>query len=133
MSLEDDYLDVLQNIEMGIVYTYRDYPSMSDRDVIKVLSIIIEGYQEEQAGRTPREIDLPEIQNTLYTLLHSICEWRLGREVADNVDEVPLFPLTPTIMIEEVLLCLKRILKSVKRWHKRGGRKGYLHFIQKWM
>jgi hypothetical protein len=38
--------------------------------------------------------------------------------------------MTPKpITIDEIILCLKRVLKSVKRWNEDGGRQGYLDFI----
>jgi hypothetical protein len=31
--------------------------------------------------------------------------------------------------VEDILLCLKLILKSVHRWNRSGGQRGYLTFI----
>jgi hypothetical protein len=31
--------------------------------------------------------------------------------------------------VDAIALCLKRILKSVNRWNKSGGQRGYLTFI----
>jgi hypothetical protein len=31
--------------------------------------------------------------------------------------------------VDEIMLCLKRILKSATRWNKEAGRQGYLDFI----
>ena len=38
-------------------------------------------------------------------------------------------PKTP----EEILACLKRVRTSVKRWHKSGGRRGYLDFVSQYI
>ena len=59
-----------------------------------------------------------------------MCEWRLGRgePPVDEPSKVPS-PGPKPITVDEIILCLKRILKSVKRWNKEGGTQGYLNFI----
>ena len=36
MRVEDQYADVLQNIEFGIVTAYKSHPEMSDYDVMRM-------------------------------------------------------------------------------------------------
>lgn len=81
MTVEEEYLDVLQNIEFAIVSTYRDHREMRDGDVIYALEAAASGRAPE-----PKRVD-------------------------------------------EIVLCLKRIRKSVNRWNKSGGQRGYLSFI----
>jgi hypothetical protein len=45
------------------------------------------------------------------------------------VEAGPPGPAPEPIKVEEILLCLKRILKSVNRWNKSAGQRGYLTFI----
>jgi hypothetical protein len=35
--------------------------------------------------------------------------------------------------VDEIIVCLKRIQKSVKTWSKRGGRRGYLSFVEQYV
>ncbi len=40
MIFEDNYLDVLQNIEFGIIAVYKQYQDLSDYDVMRALEAI---------------------------------------------------------------------------------------------
>lgn len=125
--IEDRHPDVLQNIEFAIVDTYKQHPELSDYAVTRVLEAAIEAYVAEKANRPPRKARLDEIEQRLLERVRQMCEWRLGRASAEGVqgENSDIDPITTGDMI----LCLKRILKSVGRWNKLGGRQGYLNFI----
>jgi len=46
MKVEDQYTDVFQNIELGIVLTYKSNPEMSDSDVMGALEALIDRYAD---------------------------------------------------------------------------------------
>lgn len=129
MGVEDRYVDVLQNIEFGIVMTYRRYPEMSDYDVIRMLEALIDKYAAEKIGRQPHGFSLSEVEQALLENVRRMCEGRLGRgtlvDTQEKVKEMVPEPKT----IDEIVLCLKRILKSVKTWNKEAGKQGYLKFV----
>ena len=50
MTVEEEYLDVLQNIEFAIVSTYHGHPEMVDAHVIRALEAVIGSYRAEMAG-----------------------------------------------------------------------------------
>jgi hypothetical protein len=50
-NVEEEYLDVLQNIEFAIVSVYRNEQAFSDYDVGKILNVLISGYQTELSKR----------------------------------------------------------------------------------
>ena len=129
MGVEDRYVDVLQNIEFGIVMTYRNHPEMSDYDVIRMLEALINKYAAEKIGRQPRGFSLSKVEQALLENVRRMCEWRLGRgtlvDTPEKVKEMAPEPKT----IDEIVLCLKRILKSVKTWNTEDGRQGYLKFV----
>lgn len=129
MGFEHDYADVLQNIEFGIMTSWRHYPDLCDHDVMRVLEATIDTYVAEKIGRRPRWFNLSDYETLLMDNVRRMCEWRLGRaNPGDNSpleDEIVTSPKT----VDEIILCLKRILKSVKTWNKSGGRQGYLNFI----
>jgi hypothetical protein len=129
VNIEERYLDVLQNIESGIVATYRDCPRLSDYDIMRTLEALIDAYTAERIVRSPRKFNLSDSERLLMGSVRGICEWRLGR--GRPIDYLPRGKgVTPEAMtIDEIILCLKRILKSVKRWNDRGGRQGYLEFV----
>ena len=128
-KVEDEYFDVLQNIELVIVAMYRYNPDMTDYHVMHMLEALIDGYKGEKIGRPPRDFRLTEFEQELLKAVRSMCEWRLGRapfpgEAPDSEEGKPE-PKT----VDEILLCLKRIRRSVKRWNKCEGRQGYLDFV----
>jgi hypothetical protein len=128
-TVDDQYLDVLQNIESGIVATYRAQTEMSDYAVMRMLEALTDCYTAEKIGRPPRDFGLSDVERVLLGAVRGICEWRLGRgNVPDGQlssgDSAP-----EPKRVDEIILCLKRVLKSAKRWNKEGGRQGYLNFI----
>jgi hypothetical protein len=132
-TIDDHYLDVLQNIESGIVATYREYADMSDYAVMRMLEALIDRYTAEKIGRPPREFGLSDVERFLLGTVHRICEWRLGRGgvPGDPAHSETMAPEPKTV--DEIILCLKRVLKSAKRWNKEAGRQGYLNFAAQFM
>jgi len=129
MRVEDQYPDVLQNIELGVVITYRECPGLSDYDVMRTLEALIDAYRAEKIGRPPRPFNLSDDEQLLLANMRRMCEWRLGRR---NLDDEPANEKEGTPephTVDEIILCLKRIMKSVNTWNKSGGRQGYLNFI----
>ena len=128
MKVEEEYQDVLQNIEFGIVSTYREHPDLVDHDVVRTLDAVMDSYKAENIGRAPREVSLSVTERKLFDAVRSMCEWRLGRRNLagpEAEDEPAATPKT----VDEILLCLKRIHKSVESWNRHGGQRGYLNFI----
>ncbi len=133
MSCEDDYLDVLQNIEAAIVEEYHQNPAIKDNNVICVLEIIMDLYSAEKVGRDPRSFNVLEQEEPLLWAIHSACEWRLGRKKLEFANqEEAIFP-PETLSVDEILSCLKKIYKSVQKWHKHGGQRGYLDFVEQFI
>lgn len=129
MTFEEEYEDVLQNIEATIVGVYRQRSDLIDYDVEEALDGLIGRYKAEQRDREPRSPQMTEKPLALYEAVEDVCEWRLGRK--DLWQEGTSQPEPKTI--EEIIACLKRIKRSVGKWHKRGGRQGYLHFIEQYI
>ncbi|MDO9303119.1 MAG: hypothetical protein Q7T89_17150 [Anaerolineales bacterium] len=127
--IEDRYFDVLHNIESAIVSVYRVNPDLSDYEVDKALAVLCDSYR---AGEQVKPYLLPAMnKNTdaVYAVTQRICDWRLGRDVKFETESGKSLPEVPPISVDEILVCLKRIRKSVAKWSKRGGRQGYLFFI----
>jgi hypothetical protein len=129
MAVEEEYLDVLQNIEFAIVSTYHDHSEIVDAHVIYVLEAVINSYRAEIAGRSPGEFSSSPVEAALYGAIWRMCEWRLGRVREDVAQAGELGPAPEPKRVDEIVLCLKRILKSVNKWNRSGGQRGYLTFI----
>jgi hypothetical protein len=127
--VEDQYADVLQNIEFGIVATYRGHPEMSDYDVMRTLEALIDNYTAEKIGRSPRDFGLSDVERLLMDSVRVMCEWRLGRGSLPGGPASSRGTAPEPKSVDEIILCLRRILKSAKRWNRDGGKQGYLNFV----
>lgn len=163
MSIEEEHMDVLQNIEFAIVGIYRQEPSLLDYDVQNALQALARRYEAEQSGRPPPTRRLNEKAQQVYEAVEVFCELRLGRhsytgDGESAAEEAPVvekkgwlerlrgggiigkeqepdpMPEAEALDVESLSLavmvaCLKRILTSIRRWTKEGGRQGYLQFV----
>lgn len=127
-SFEEEYMDVLQNIEMAVVSVYREHNDLLDYDVDKVLNLLWTEYRNEKQSRTTPAPKLGENAQMVYDRVKAMCEWRLGRTDITAGKKSVQVKLEP-ISVDEIMNCLKRIRKSVDLWNKQGGRQGYLYFI----
>ena len=133
MRVENQYKDVLQNIEFGIILIYKDHPALSDYEVMRALEALIDSYVAEKIGRNPRKLPSSDVEHLLYNSVRRMCEWRLGRSLlGDDLLKEKSLPLQPKT-VDEILLCLKRILKSVNKWNRHRGTQGYLQFVSKFV
>lgn len=133
MEFEEKYQDVLQNMEFAIIRVYRRRDQLTDHDVETVLSELIRGYQAAQRQREMTAPSLNDLRQELYDGVKSICDWRLGRTELDHPGAQGDVPRLPPLQVDEIVACLKRIRKSVQKWTKRGGRQGYLKFVQQYI
>ncbi|MBI2434369.1 MAG: hypothetical protein HYV26_16045 [Candidatus Hydrogenedentes bacterium] len=129
MIAEEKHLDVLQNIEFEIKGQYLRSGDLSDYDVLRVLECLIANYTAEKYGRPGKCSKFSPREQELMDEVHRICEWRLGRVSFRDPDRDDQHEDPAQKTVDEMLLCLKRILKSIHRWNKLGGRQGYLRFI----
>ncbi|MBN1285370.1 MAG: hypothetical protein JXB47_08230 [Anaerolineae bacterium] len=144
---EDQYLDVLQNIEFAIVSVYHENPGdLADFHVDNVLSSLIRLYRSEQRGRATPQPVLRSPEQELFDAVYTTCEWRLGRAALSDIQPAGDGPAVgivteteealedgPRNTLDEILACLKRVRKSVQSWTKHGGRKGYLEYVEQFI
>ena len=79
MAFEDDYQDVLQNMEFAIIAVYRRRQELVDYDVDVVLAALVKRYQAEQRQRQPPLLRLTELRQEVFDAVEAVCDWRLGR------------------------------------------------------
>jgi hypothetical protein len=128
MRVEDEYLDVLQNIEFAIVNEFRSDGSILDLDAADAVSALVRVYEAEAESRGAPNRPLSDRAKRIFESARRMCEWRLGRTAlaARGLEEPgEVKPLNAA----ELVLCLKRIRKSIDRWNKVAGRQGYLRFV----
>ena len=125
------YQDVLQNLEFVVMQVARENPNLLDTDVELAYEALIRYYQAEARGREPRTPDLDAPIDEIFKSLRAMADFRLGRNpipvTGDATEDGGLQP--PPLTVDEIIQCLKRLRKSVRLWSKRGGRRGYLTYI----
>jgi len=132
-SLIEEYEDVLQNIEFALVGAYDRNPNLTDTGAMYAVETLIKVYTGELRGREVMAPQFKPEEQEAYDAAKAMCDFRLGRtsmkdEKGKKV-EAGGEPLTP----EEIIACLKRILKSINTWYKRGGRLGYYEFVRQFI
>lgn len=128
-DLEEDYLDVLQNIEAAIIVVYQEQPELFDCEVDKALSALISVYKAEERGRAAAVDRCTGLSLLVLDSLRSVCDWRLGRATLEAEEEKDEGVSPEPLSTDEVIACLKRVRKSVQTWTRQNGRRGYLEFI----
>jgi hypothetical protein len=126
MRVEDEYLDVLQNLEWAIVDQFRRDRSILDLDARAAANALVRHYEAEAESRGAPGAPLSDRARRIYEAVRPICEWRLGRAPAPDKSSSDS---DRTVTAAELVLCLKRIRKSIDFWTKEGGRQGYLNFV----
>ena len=129
MDVEEEYLDILQNIEFAIMSVYRDNPLLVDFDVEAAINALISLYHAQSQNHDPRPVRLNERATLVYERVEAMCEFRLGREELLSIDVRKRGHQPEPVTLDVIAACLKRIRKSVQRWNKEGGRQGYLTFV----
>lgn len=124
MKVEDQYQDVLQDIESAIVKVYRLNRSLTDYSVMRAFEAAISEFSTAAGQKASQPPSLSGSDIPVLGAIKHVCERRMG-QTAVKEEEKPLEPLP----VEITVLCLKRLLKSSNKWNKRGGRQGYLDFI----
>jgi hypothetical protein len=131
MRVEDEFTDVLQNIEFAIVSVFRQDKSVLDMNVLDAVNALTRGYEAEEEGRNPPKAPLSDRSQKIFDAAREACEYRLGRH--------PGLPYPPDehpgtlITTAEIVACLERLRLSIKRWSKVHGSQGYLSFVQQYI
>jgi hypothetical protein len=128
MRVEEQFQDVLQNIEFAIVQVYRSQPQMTDYAAARALEAAVARYKAVASGRPEPTTNLTGLELQVFEGVTRMCERRLGRLQRDDSEESPA-PIRPEDLVE----CLKRLQKSVTRWTREGGRQGYLNFVSQFI
>jgi hypothetical protein len=136
MSVEEDHLDVLQNLEFAIIEVYKKTPDLIDAEVLTAIESLIRTYGAEAQGKSIGARPIRGVSQLVAERVKLMCELRLERSPSAN----PGMELTnqaigdlPKISLEVLVACLKRIQSSIHFWTKKNGRQGYLDYIQRFI
>jgi hypothetical protein len=141
LEFEEKYKNELFAMESAIVSVYEDNPQMADYSVMEALDNLIRGYEAESNGRVASPRRMEPLDQQIYQKVGAICEMLMQRsklvdedENTEKLDKLGLLSAERSAnTLEEILACLKRIRKSVTRWNKANGRRGYLDFVEEYL
>jgi hypothetical protein len=118
-------LDLLQNIEFAIVDVYREDAWLIDVDVQDAMDALARHYHALEEQRTPPVKRLGDRAERVFLSVQNICDWRVGRAPLSGETDVT----ASVIPVSELVSALRTIQKSIPRWSRQGGRRGYLDFV----
>jgi hypothetical protein len=127
MRIEEERQDVLQNIEFAVANLYRRNPELTDYAVLRTYEALVQAYSAEVTGRAAKPTEPSGLEAELLRDGTAVCEWRLGRRGLPSTQGEA--PTCEPLDVPTLVLCLKRLVKSVQKWTKHGGRQGYLSFM----
>ena len=128
-KFDEKNLDVLQNIEFAIIEVYRADSSLLDIDAKDAVDALVRHYHAEEERHTPPAVKLGERAQRVFRSVQTICEWRLGRLPFPGETDLS----EAGIPVSELVKSLREIQKSIPRWSRQGGRKGYLEFVSQYL
>lgn len=137
---EDEYLDVLQNIEFALVSVYREHPEMTDWDAMEAVRGLIRTYKADREGRPAPRLRMGPVAQKAYDFVREICEWRLGRQPLELERETEQGREAFTVdlgerilTVDEIINCLQWVFNSIERWNRQLGRRGYFEFVSQFV
>lgn len=116
MNIHDKYENQLMAIEQSIVSENKLNNELADSQVERALDTVIRHYNFKIKGKAPLGHHLTGFDLAVYDAIFLASD-KLLKDTPNEFKEA------------ELLLCLKYINKSVQRWNKQLGHKGYLTFI----
>ena len=120
MTFEEEHQAILRDLEAGIVEIYKNNPELTDHNVDKALQLLIRSYEADVKGKRHPVMKFSTLEKLIYQRLLNTSEfWMNQREAGMTVYNK-----------ETVILCLKRIYKSINSWTRRNGMRGYLDFVK---
>lgn len=128
--VEEEYADVLQNIEAAIVEVFRNNTQVVDRDVLAAVEALIKTYKRSVSRSGLPSPGPPGRAGSVYNQCLRICEWRLGKRPFEDGKLEESDPKPGELSVDEIVLCLQRLRKSIRFWHAQAGPRGYLKYVQ---
>jgi hypothetical protein len=134
-KIEDEFTDVLHNIESALVTVYNEDEEMTDYEAEKAINGLIRLYTAEQRKRTAPDLDLSGPAELAYKRVRVMCEFRLGREELRSADgtEALFNSILEPIALSDLIACLKRVRRSIQKWNRDYGRRGYYDFVRQFI
>ena len=126
-----DLTDVLYPIELAVLREWEREPSLIDLEVADVFDALARRYTLEDRGESARPVRLTPKGERLHDAVFDVAEAAAGRRPPPE-EEGPV-PFRTDVTPAELAACFKRLSRSVATWSERGGRQGYLEYINEFV
>lgn len=132
MLVEEEFENVMMNIEIQVVTVSNGYPELSDMGVDRVYNALLSKYKALLRGNEPKEPSFrSEAEEELFEVLDVISDLFAGVERETALADI--FEGQDEVSFENFVRIFKRLRKSVRTWTKRGGSKGYIYYIAQFL
>lgn len=126
-----DLADVLYPIELAVLREWAREPSLIDLEVADVFDSLARRYAMEERGQSTKAVGLSPKAERLYAAVLEISEAQAGRRPPPP--EPLRVPFRTDVTPGELAASFKRLSRSVATWSARGGRQGYLEYIDEFV
>ena len=133
MRVEEEFENVMLNIEMQIISVSNQDSKLTDWQVDKVFSAFLSKYKALSNGREVKEVTFNSPEKDLYLLIEGACDFFTGdsEEWGDGHFIIELD--AEKVSYENMVAIFKRLRKSLNTWTKRGGSQGYIYYISQFI
>lgn len=129
MNFPVENIDLLQNLEFAVIQVWRANPDLSDSAVLRAYESAFQWYKDELRGHAPKPPALRGLEADTLAAVIGMCEARLGRSGSNTLGSGDIAP----VEVSEIVDALRKLIKSVERLGRTGGRQGYLRFISEFI
>lgn len=126
MKIDDTMIGLLKDFETVVIDHWRTDRDLSDHAVARVYEAMAQVYDAELRGRRPRPHGLTGSESDLFDTMRLVAEYRLGRGPRTGRATAEVVPQP----VEGVHRAFRELAKSVKARTERGGRQGYLTYVE---
>lgn len=130
----DYMLPILYSIEKTILELYEEYPKLADADVLWCCEKLYDYYKKTAQGKDLEDPESPSQrkQDLMDEILNTL-EYREEEGMDKALIDNPAYRQGEAMYSSHAMLsaaALKKLRDSVRFWKKKGGRTGYLKFIE---
>ena len=129
MPIHEEYLDLLQNLELAVVDVWRQHHEMSDYVAARAYEAAFQLYRAELRGHEPKPVTLTGLDAEAFEAVKAMCESPLGRRAKLGAGRETI----PPVPLDKLCECLRELKRSVERHTRVDGRQGYLGFIDRYL
>ena len=134
VGVEEEFSDVLFDIESTIVEIYSNNLNLVDRQVLLAIDTLYRFYERNKKNKDGFFPVPTGLAGNIYNQVLHVCESWLGRASYNDADDCNHeVQKRCKLTITEVMRCLKRLRKSMKIWHKQGGNQAYLNYVNEFV